>query len=230
MSILAAIIVFDILIIIYEIMVQIFSALYEINGLTKEQARFQVTSLLTGTGFTTAESEKMLETKKRKRLTRDIMIISYIFNISIISTLISLFTSTKNVDLEELIIGIVISLGIIFILFCTKRIPKVRIFFQTSLLKFVEKTLYREKNPIIVYDYYDKNILAEIKLNKMPQMLKDKKIKDLELEEKYNIKILYLKRKNRIISNIKDNTKLYRKDAIIILGSKEKIEKVFLKK
>ena len=54
MNLIAAFMVFDILIIVYEIIVELFSALYELSGLTKEQARFQVTSLLTGTGFTTA--------------------------------------------------------------------------------------------------------------------------------------------------------------------------------
>ena len=83
MNIIAAFIVFDILVIVYEILVALFASLYELTGLTKDEARFQVTSLLTGTGFTTSESEKMLATKKRKRVTRDIMIISYIFNIII---------------------------------------------------------------------------------------------------------------------------------------------------
>ena len=47
MNILSAFIAFDVLIIVYELLVEIFSALYQVSGLTKEQARFQVTSLLT---------------------------------------------------------------------------------------------------------------------------------------------------------------------------------------
>ena len=122
MNILAAFIVFDILIIVYELLIQIFSALYELSGLTKEQARFQVTSLLTGTGFTTSESEKMLETKKRRRVTRDIMIVSYIFNISIISTLITLLTSTQEASFYDMIIGFIVSILIIALLFIMKKV------------------------------------------------------------------------------------------------------------
>ena len=47
MNILSAFIVFDVLIIIYELLIEVFSSLYELSGLTKEQARFQVTSILT---------------------------------------------------------------------------------------------------------------------------------------------------------------------------------------
>ena len=139
MNILAAIIIFDVLILIYEILVSFFSALYEISGLTKDEARFQVTSLLTGTGFTTSESEKMLETKKRKRITRDIMIISYIFNISIISTLVALFTSANRASWQELIIGLIISILIVGLLILSKKIAKIRKAIDNFFLNIVKK-------------------------------------------------------------------------------------------
>jgi len=126
MNIIAAFIVFDLLIIVYEILVAMFASLYELTGLTKDEARFQVTSLLTGTGFTTSESEKMLETKKRKRVTRDIMIVSYIFNVTIISTLVALFTSTFKANFNELLIGLVISIIVIILLTLSKKIKKIR--------------------------------------------------------------------------------------------------------
>lgn len=144
MSILSAFIIFDVLIIIYELLVTIFSSLFELSGLTKDEARFQVTSLLTGTGFTTSESEKMLETKKRKRITRDIMIISYIFNISIISTLVALFTSTYKASFKELIVGLFLSIGVLIILILSKKISKIRIWIDGFFLKMIGK-FYSEK-------------------------------------------------------------------------------------
>ena len=139
MNILSAFIIFDILIIIYEILVTIFSSLYEISGLTKDEARFQVTSLLTGTGFTTSESEKMLSTKKLKRITRDIMIVSYIFNISIISTVVALFTSTYQAKVVDLIIGLIISFSILILLCISKKIPKLRETVDSFFLNIVRK-------------------------------------------------------------------------------------------
>lgn len=227
MNILSAFIVFDVLIIVYEIIVALFSALYELSGLTKEQARFQVTSLLTGTGFTTAESEKMLETKKRKRVTRDIMIISYIFNISIISTLITLFTSTQTSSFYDLLIGLVLSALILLILLFSKKISKIRNWIDKSFLFLVGIIFYKKQNQIIIYDYYDKNVLAEVKLNKMPEFLKDKNLKELNLKNNFNIHILSIKRKNKIITNIKDKTILCRKDLILLIGNKKVINNIF---
>lgn len=146
MNILAAFIVFDILIIVYELLIQIFSALYELSGLTKEQARFQVTSLLTGTGFTTSESEKMLETKKRRRVTRDIMIVSYIFNISIISTLITLLTSTQEASFYDMIIGFIVSILIIALLFVMKKIKTIREATERTMLKIATIIFRFNKN------------------------------------------------------------------------------------
>ena len=145
MNILAAFILFDVLIILYELLVTIFSSLYELSGLTKDEARFQVTSLLTGTGFTTSESEKMLETKKRKRITRDIMIISYIFNISIISTIVALFTSTSISTFKDLVLGLIISILVLFLLVLSKKIPKVRKATDKFFIKLVEK-IYNKLN------------------------------------------------------------------------------------
>ena len=142
MNILEAFIIFDILIIIYEILVSFFSAIFEVFGLAKDEARFQVTSLLTGTGFTTSESEKMLKTKKMKRITRDIMIISYIFNISIISTLVALFTSANEVSFDELLIGLSLSIIVLILLLFSKKITWVREKIDNFFLK-IAKFLYK---------------------------------------------------------------------------------------
>ena len=184
MNILSAFIVFDILVIIYELLIGIFSAIYELSGITKEQARFQVTSLLTGTGFTTAESEKMLITKRRKRVTRDIMIISYIFNISIISTLVSIFTSTQDSNMYDLIKGLIISVAVIILLFISRKINKIRNFIDKGIKNLVGFIFYKKQNQITVYDYYEKKALIEVKLNKIPESLNNKKIKELNLKDK----------------------------------------------
>lgn len=146
MNILSAIIMFDVLIIVYEILVTVFSSLYELSGMTKDEARFQVTSLLTGTGFTTSESEKMLATKKRKRITRYIMIISYIFNISIISTLVTLFTTANGETMDDLIVGLIISLIILVLLIASKKITKCRKAIDKFFLNIVRKIYNKLKN------------------------------------------------------------------------------------
>ena len=226
MNILSAFIVFDILIIVYELLIEIFSALYELSGLTKEQARFQVTSILTGTGFTTTESELMLNTGRRKRFTRDIMIISYIFNISIISTLVTLLTSTQNSGWYDLLIGLILSILVIILLFFSRRIKKVRNKIDKTMLSIANFILHKNKNQMIIYEYYDKKVLTEVRLNNLPDDLRNKTLKELNLYDKYNIRILYIKRKNKIIVKLGDN-KFEKKDIIVLIGNKKMTSKIF---
>ncbi len=225
MNILSAFIVFDILIIVYELIIEVCSAIYELSGLTKEQARFQITSLLTGTGFTTTESEKMLESPKRKRTTRNIMIVSYIFNISIISTLVTLLTSTKTLRLTDLVVGLLISIVIIILLFFSRRISKIRKFIDRVMLYTVGRILYNKQNEMIIYEYYGKKALTEVRLNKVPKGLKGKTLEQLNLLEKNGINLLYIKRNREIITAWKE-TKLYEGDVILMLGDKKNISEL----
>ena len=48
---------FILFLMIFLIIVDFFAILFRLTGVPIEKARFQVTSLLTGTGFTTKESE-----------------------------------------------------------------------------------------------------------------------------------------------------------------------------
>ena len=226
MNNLSAFIVFDILIVLYELIIEIFSALYELTGLTKDQARFQVTSLITGTGFTTAESERMLDTKKKKRLARNIMIISYIFNISIISTLVTLLTSTKESNWYHFFIGLGVSIIVIILLFFSSRVSTIRNKIDRVMYNLAGRILLQKKNQMIIHEYYDKQVLAAIKLNILPEHLKDKTVEELNLDDKYNIRVLYVKRKNKIITKLK-RTKFNKKDFVLMIGNKKMISKIF---
>ena len=53
MNLVSALILFNILILIYQLLIEIFTALCRLTGISYEKAKFQVVSLLTGTGFTT---------------------------------------------------------------------------------------------------------------------------------------------------------------------------------
>ncbi len=229
MNIISAFIAFDILMVVYEVIIGIFAALYELSGLTKEQARFQVTSLLTGTGFTTQESEKMLSTKRRKRVTRDIMIISYIFNITIISTLVAIFTSMLESTWQELIFNLLISSIVIVLLFFSRKIAKVRIRIDKIIMFLVNRFVYNKENQLIIYDYYENQVLAEVKLNNLPKILLRSNIIDF-LSSKKELKILMVTRNLQIISEFNSQFKFKRKDTILMLGSKKNITNLFIKK
>ena len=68
MNLVSALILFNILIFIHQILIEILTAIVRLTGISYDKAEFQVISLLTGTGFTTAESEGMMVTKQRRKL------------------------------------------------------------------------------------------------------------------------------------------------------------------
>ena len=93
MNIYAAASLFAILILLYWVISEVFTVLFRLIGLPEEKARFQVISLLTGTGFTTRESEMILSTRSRRRLARITVLFGYVFNITFVSTVVNVFLS-----------------------------------------------------------------------------------------------------------------------------------------
>lgn len=229
MSIVAALILFDILVIIYQILIEVFTILYRINGINVEISKFQVISLLTGTGFTTSESEAMTVTKKRRKITQGIMFFSYIFNVSIVSTFITLFASTANATKEE--IPICIGLTIFIILFSA-------IFNKTKLAKkaidklvmiIVNHKKIKKENFMLVYDTYGNKVIAEIELKILKPRMRNKTIEEMGLKEKYNINLLVIKRKDQIISEIYPDTVLQERDVVVVFGKMKDIKDAFIK-
>ena len=68
MDVFFALLLFSFVILVYWVIAELFTFFFRLTGLTAERARFQVTSLLTGTGFTTKESEIIMTSPRRRRL------------------------------------------------------------------------------------------------------------------------------------------------------------------
>ena len=76
---------FFILIIAYFIVVEIFTVLFRLTGLREDKARFQAVSCMTNSGFTTRESELILNSAARRNLARVMMLFGYLFAVSGVS-------------------------------------------------------------------------------------------------------------------------------------------------
>ena len=74
MNISLALLLFSFVILLYWVITELFTFFFRLTGLPAEKARFQVISLLTGTGFTTKESEIILSSRRRRRLARATML------------------------------------------------------------------------------------------------------------------------------------------------------------
>ena len=80
MNISLSFLLFSFIILLYWVITELFTFFFRFTGLPDERARFQVLSLLTGTGFTTRESELILGSRRRRRLARITMLFGYVFN------------------------------------------------------------------------------------------------------------------------------------------------------
>ena len=97
MDITLSFLLFSFIILLYWVITELFTFFFRLTGLPDDRARFQVLSLLTGTGFTTRESELILGSRRRRRLARVTMLFGYVFNVTIVSALVNVFLSMKLV-------------------------------------------------------------------------------------------------------------------------------------
>ena len=101
------------IILIYFIITEVFTIQFRMTGMNEEKARFQVVSLLTGSGFTTNESEFITSSKQRRKLTRAIMMFGYVFNITFVSAFVNIFLTLKQNEITDIYMDIAVPIGIL---------------------------------------------------------------------------------------------------------------------
>ena len=164
-------ILFSLIILIYWIMTELFTVLFRFTGLPDEKARFQVISLLTGTGFTTRESEMFLSTKPRRRLARITMLFGYVFNITIVTTIINVFLSLKLHQVEHYYVSMLIPLCVIALVFIFIRQPGIKARCDNLLRSFADRLIGHadSTNTVLLVDYVGGDSIALVTLNTIPE-------------------------------------------------------------
>lgn len=109
---------------IFLVVIDIFAILFRLTGMTIEKARFQVISLLTGTGYTTKESELIAQHPTRRKLASALMVTSYVSTLTFISFLVNMLSKSLINAKSILAITIFIVCAIMF--------------FKSSLLEKIE--------------------------------------------------------------------------------------------
>lgn len=225
MNLVPGLILFNILILVYQILIEIFTAMVRLTGISYEKAKFQVISLLTGTGFTTAESEGMLVTKRRRKVAQNIMLFSYIFNISIVSIFVNVFMSTASSSMQEIQIGLILTAWNIVLIIFIKKAKITKKLADILAEKISNHNGKKQENYISIYDTFGNKTIAEIEIRKIKKEMQDKTIEDIGLKEKYNIQLLVIKRKEEIISQIKSDAIIKEGDTIVVFGKLKDIKK-----
>jgi hypothetical protein len=168
-----ALVLFTLVIMLYILFTDAFTILFRITGMTEEKARFQVTSLLTNSGFTTHESEMVVDSKIRRRLARMTMIFGYAFTATIVSSIVTVFFTFENTEIAESLY-ILAALGVIIILFIVfRKVPFLRNQFDHLIEKIGTSLIYKEKaNAVLLLDDYREVVIARVILSVLPDCLR----------------------------------------------------------
>ena len=170
MDITLALLLFSLIILLYWVITELFTFFFRLTGLPAEKARFQVISLLTGTGFTTRESEMVLSSRKRRRLARITMLFGYVFNITIVSAFINVFLSMK-VQVGYEFFSFLLPLASVALIFIVMRVPKVHAWFDNLLRSTADKIFNRKEtfNAVMLVDNIGDGSIAQVSIRHIPE-------------------------------------------------------------
>lgn len=224
---------------IYIFVIEVFSVAFKLTGLATKKVRFQVASIFTGTGFTTQESELIVNDERRRKIAVACMYTSHIFSVIIMGLLINFVISlvtlisnntaiTAEMFTEWYAILFYIAAAF-FVIVLIIRIPPVHNRFINDLERLgikMSKT-NRKTNIISVVDMYAKNAVVEVYLNVIPEFAKDKTLFEMQLTKKYLINILSIRRGNRMLDISKD-TMFAQGDVVVVFGSVNDIKEAFI--
>ncbi|MBR5949440.1 MAG: TrkA C-terminal domain-containing protein [Clostridia bacterium] len=228
MNIYAAASLFALLILLYIIISEVFTMLFRLIGLPEEKARFQVVSLLTGSGFTTRESEMIISTRRRRRLARVTMLFGYVFNISVVSAFINVFMSLKITQVGQYILGLLIPLGVAALLIILMRIPAVRALGNSLIMKAVGNITHTETaSTVIMIDHIGQGCIAQVHVRTVPKSLEGKRLYESRLKEDHNILIMLVEDKHGKVEPPHKDTVFNAGEKLTVFGDYQNICTVF---
>ncbi len=228
MNLALAISLFVVIILIYWIICELFTVLFRFTGLPDDKARFQVLSLLTGAGFTTRESEMLLSIRVRRRLAQITMLFGYVFNITIVSAFVNVFLSMKAYQAEDFFIGTLIPLVIAVILILLIRTRSVRKRVDRMLESVAGRIMHQDSvNTILLMDYIAHDSIAQVTLREVPEELRDKTLKELDLRSKSDILVMLVERADHTVEVAGAGTSFQTGDKLTVFGNYRTIAATF---
>ena len=192
MNITLALLLFSFIILLYWVITELFTFFFRLTGLPAEKARFQVISLLTGTGFTTRESEFIMTSRRRRRLARITMLFGYVFNVTIVSAFINVFLSMKVVLVEGQFFGFLIPLGTIALIFIFMRVPKVHAWGENLLRRAADRIFNRKEtfNAVMLLDNIGNGSIAQVTLRHIPDEYRGLSLAETRLRAETGILVM----------------------------------------
>ncbi len=230
MTITYALVLFFVFILIYMLIIEIFTVLFRLTGLTYDKANLQVISMLTNCGFTTQESEGIVKFRTRRKLAKLTIIFGYLFTVIIMSSVVNVFLSLSNSAVENMwssILVIFLSMGIITI---STRVRAVRRFIDAGIEALGNRIMFGDgSNAIVLLDTFGKNAMCEINLSYLPKQFHNVPLKHSGLKETYKIQLILIKRAGETLSIMTGEEVMLAHDIIVVFGDYNNIKSLFKK-
>ena len=229
MDINLAFLLFSLIILLYWVITEMFTFFFRLTGLPDERARFQVLSLLTGTGFTTRESELILGSRHRRRLARITMLFGYVFNVTIVSALVNVFFSMKLVNFGLQYMGILIPLFTISLIFIFLRVPKIHAWGENLLQRFADRIFDQQEtfNAVMLLDYIGSETIAQVTLRHIPEEYRGYNLAETRLRAETGILVMLVEHKGGKIMPAHADTVFEVGDKLTVFGDYSTIRKTF---
>lgn len=208
--------------VIILVVIETFVILFRLTGLKVEVSRFQVISMMTGTGFTTGESELILGHPIRRKLAA-FLILFGAFSLAVIISSISQFLS-KGIRTTEILLGT----AAVITIYCTLKVKGIQ---QLLSKQFNQELKHNvELVDLPIRDLFLKNkedTLLNLHLYAESQLANSTLNQVLHQHESLEFVVLFIERGDVMIrKNIYDTT-LHEGDQLLLFGRKTVIHQTF---
>ncbi|MBL7130131.1 MAG: TrkA C-terminal domain-containing protein [Candidatus Omnitrophica bacterium] len=184
----------------------------KLTGLDIHTSRFQALSALTGTGFTTRETELIMQHKNRRYIIMFLMVIGPIGFIAILSTV--LLTTKRYLALPQMLTLLLLTL----IIFRLTRSKKLMVFLHRIIEKQLKKRHYPRRIVLDeVLELGKECGVVEIKIDKN-SIYKDKTLEQTGIKSKGYI-VLAIERNGKFITVPKASDKVLVEDVLVVFGN-----------
>ncbi|QHJ71371.1 TrkA C-terminal domain-containing protein [Planococcus halotolerans] len=203
---------------IIALVIEIGVLLFRMTGLNREVARYQVISMLTGTGFTTQESALIIDHPIRRRISSGLILFGYFSLAVIISSIATILSNDLRI---ELLIAVIVGLIVILLIFKNKPV-------FTTLENRFEHEMDTEYN---LEDWPMKTALA-LDEDEMVAIIEIKHDSDYIgapgralVEENLDIVLLIIRRGDEILRFDLFEVELQEGDKIMIIGKEDDVKR-----
>lgn len=219
------------LLFVLYIIIEIFTVIFMLTGMSNTRAKFQVISLLTNCGFTTTESEIVVSSRKRRKIAITIMLFGIIFNVTVVSLLVNAVLSFSKNNQFNIFQAILNLLGFLAFILIIKKVPFFRVAFDNVVKRIATKVIFSNKaNPMLILDNFNGFVIVQIKIIDIPEKLNNKTLVESGISKDYGIKVLNIKRDNKTKGNVSKSEVIMKDDRLIVYGPLHSIIDVFEQK